>query len=124
MNIKTFINTTNPIDRHTTVNAKREVKSEDSTADRDPNGRREREQEKGKQFLNDEEMQAALDKLKKLPGVIDNSLKVELIVKEIQRFVIITDPHGKVVRRIPEAELWPLIQEKANDKGHLIDKKG
>ncbi|MCB9024986.1 MAG: hypothetical protein H6625_01605 [Bdellovibrionaceae bacterium] len=125
MNIKTFVNNISPVDRNTIVTpAKKSVKSEDTSPDRDPNGQNDRGKNPGKQFLNDEEMANALSKLKNFPGVKENSLKVELIVKEISRFVIISDPLGNIVRRIPEAELWPLIQEKENNKGHLIDKAG
>lgn len=125
MNIKTIANNINAVDRNTVTNAsKKDVRSEDTSADKDPNGKRDQNKEEGKQFLNDDEMRQALEKLEGFPGVKENNLKVELIVKEINRFVLITDPYGKVIRRIPEAELWPLIQEKENNKGHLIDKTG
>ncbi|MCB0356135.1 MAG: flagellar protein FlaG [Bdellovibrionales bacterium] len=124
MNIKTITNSITAVDRNTsTTETKKTVKSEDTSADRDPNGQRERPKE-GKQFLNDEELAQAIEKLKNFPGVKDNHLEVKLVVKEIARFVLITDSLGKVIRRIPEAELWPLIQEKENNKGHLLDTAG
>jgi uncharacterized FlaG/YvyC family protein len=126
MNIKTSNYLISPIDRGVKeAVSTRNVKSNESNPDRDPNGQRQREKDPNeKQFLNDEEMDKVLEKLRNLPGVKDNYLKVELVVKEVNRLVLITDPTGKVVRRIPENELWPLIQEKENNKGHLIDKAG
>lgn len=126
MNIKSLAYKITPIERDSQVSAiNKSVKSESSSADRDPNGQRQRDKDKNaKDFLNDEEMQNVLEKLKNFPGVRDNNLTVKLVVNEIARYVVITDALGKTVRRIPESELWPLIQEKENDKGHLIDKAG
>lgn len=128
MNIKSLSYNISPLDREakSVGEAGKTVKSENTSADRDPNGKRERDQSdpNAKEFLNDEEMQKALEKLKNFPGVKENQLNVELIVKEISRFVVISDPLGNIVRRIPESELWPLIQDKGTQTGHLINRTG
>lgn len=126
MNIKGLTYPISPIDTEISVKPTgRSVKSEGSSPDRDPNGQRQREDfQNTKEFLNDEEMEKALTTLRSLPGVKENNLKVELVVKEVFRYVLITDPQGKTIRRIPERELWPLIQEKEGGRGHLLDRTG
>ncbi len=125
MNIKSLSNSLSAMDRSDKAeNIQKRVKSENTSADRDPKGQREKEKdENDKQFLNDEEMEQALKTLKSFEGIKGSYLKVELVVNEVARHVLITDPQGKIVRRIPESELWPLVQA-AERKGHLIDKTG
>jgi uncharacterized FlaG/YvyC family protein len=126
MNIKSLIYNIPAIERDPLVTGlNRSVKSENTSPDRDPNGQRQRENNpEAKEFLNDEEMQLALETLKNFAGVKENRLKVELIIVETARFVMITDIDNKVIRRIPENELWPLIKDKDKNRGNLIDRAG
>ena len=126
MNIKSLIYNIPTVERDPKISgASRSVKSENTSPDRDPNGQGQRENNPdAKEFLNDEEMQLALETLKNFAGVKENKLKVELIIAETARFVLITDLNNKVIRRIPENELWPLIKDKDKNRGNLIDRAG
>ena len=114
------------LDRNKVAESPRDsVKFENSHKDRDADGRRDRQPDQNhKEHLNDEEMELALATLRELEGVKANSLEVELVAKEASRIVLIKDLNGKVIRRIPEAELWPLIQDKERPTGHILDKVG
>ena len=100
------------------------VKMENANKDRDANGRQDRPNQEGKLQLSDEEMELVLETLRNMEGIKANNLVVELINSGDRRAVLIKDLKGKVVRRIPESELWPLIQEKDKSKGQLFDKAG
>jgi uncharacterized FlaG/YvyC family protein len=80
------------------------------------------DQEQGE--FTDEEFQEAVEKLKNHPGIKDNSLVVKVEAHGAQRVVLVTDFSGKVVRRIPEADLWLLMRNSRDEtKGQLINKR-
>ena len=72
--------------------------------------------------MNEERIKKAIEHLRSLDVVRDNNLSVELMEIERKRFVVLADPNGKVVRRIPEVELWTLQVVKKSEKGQLISK--
>lgn len=92
------------------------------TADRDANGQSQQEQQKPKRNLSPEELQEAVAYLEALDGVKLNNLKVRLVTEGGINVVHIEDQSGKVVRRIPEAELSALTQNRQKKSGHLLNK--
>jgi uncharacterized FlaG/YvyC family protein len=100
-----------------------EKKTHDASADREnmPNGG-----DGGHQHhkMNDEEIQKAIERLRSLQGIKDNNLIIKLDKSSGVPIVFIEDYTGKVVRRIPESELWQLSQQVEKSKGHLIDRTG
>ncbi len=96
-------------------------RAQDTSADRDPtpqNGDSKPEYHK----LTDEELEAALNFLKNLKGVQDNNLQLRVEKGDGTLVVFIEDLSGKVVRRIPENDLWLLTRDKEKSKGNLFDK--
>lgn len=98
-----------------------ERKAKDASADREPTpqgdgGQREHHK------MSDEEVQQALEFLKNLKGIKDNNLNIRLETKDGTLVVYIEDYTGKIIRRIPETELWFLTREKDKSKGNLFDK--
>lgn len=96
----------------------------DGSADRDTDlGRGEEEASKHK--MTDQEAQEVLAHLKDVDGVKSNNLQVRMENTNGTYIVFIEDIHGKVVRRIAEAEMWFIYQkQKAGDgkKGQLFNK--
>lgn len=100
---------------------KLERKARDASADREPqqqSGEEHRQHHK----MSEEELQSAVDFLKNLKGVKDNNLQIRLDQHDGMTVVYIEDTSGKVIRRIPENDLWSLTQEKDKSKGNLFDK--
>lgn len=70
--------------------------------------------------MTDEEFKKALEHLKNLPVVKDNHL---LLIEEVhngRRVLILKEPSGRLLRRIPESELWTLQVVKENEKGQIL----
>lgn len=122
MNVKTVINDTMAVDRLNKPDSAKTVKTENSSPDRDADGRRQQGEEHPRRQLNEEELQAAIENLKALEGVKKNNLTIELHENEGIKVVFIKDNQGKIVRRIPELDLWPLLLEKDKQTGQLLDK--
>lgn len=96
-------------------------KRTEGSADRDPHPDQGRGDETPKRHLSDEEIQAAVEHLKQIPGVKDNNLTVRLVKENGIVVVFIEDPSGKIIRRIPEAELSTL-NKIAKPKGNILDR--
>src|SRR4051812_39688613 len=106
MNIKSVASNLIPFE----VKSARRKRAE-ASSDRDPNARQEGNQgQTPKRNLSDEEILAAIQFLKGLKGIKDNNLTVRLEKREGTVNVFIEDMSGKVVRRIPEAELSQLTK--------------
>lgn len=102
--------------------AERVIKS-DSTTDREGNGQMPfGEGEQHREPMSDEQMEKAIEHLKAIAVVKENNLEVELVVQNEKRFILLKELSGKVIRRIPEAELWSLLRVKANEKGQILSK--
>lgn len=104
---------------------KKQMRSAESSSDRDADGRRQQDDGSDEQ-LSKEQVQKAISYLQKHPGVKDNNLIVK--EKEINGKIIllIEDYQGKVVRRIPEAQIIALSQASSNTeenaKGQLYNR--
>jgi uncharacterized FlaG/YvyC family protein len=105
-------------------------KSEDSKAksavdadnERDGNGQASNGENQKRRHLNPEEILEAVKYLEGLAGVKDNNLRVRFETKDSITIVYIEDRDGKVVRRIPEAELSLLTCNRQRQSGHLLNK--
>ena len=78
------------------------------------------EQKKDHPPMDDEQKKRALFHFKNLAVVKENNLRVSWEVFEGRNFLILKEPSGKVVRKLPESELWDLQTVKENEKGQLI----
>jgi uncharacterized FlaG/YvyC family protein len=83
------------------------------------------QEEASQHRMNDEQAQEVLEYFKEIDGVKENNLQVRLD-KSTDRFVIyVEDVEGKVVRRIPENEMWFLFNRKNSTdtkKGQILNK--
>lgn len=70
-----------------------------------------------------EEIEKAMLFLEQLPVIQDHQLEVRLEGHQDRKFVIIQEPSGSVVRRIPIVEVVALVQDKKKRTGQLLDKK-
>ncbi len=105
-----------------TVAPEKAIKS-DSTTDRDANGQQAGGgEEQRREPMSDEQFEKALAHLRGLPVVKDHNLEVDVQNQNEKRFILLKEPTGKVVRRIPEAELWSLLRVKPNEKGQILRK--
>lgn len=112
----------NPIQKK--IKIEKGIQTDNTSADRDANGQQfgggQQQPEHGP--MSEEQLSAALEHLKNLPVVKEKNLKVELKFIDQRKFVFITDNLGKVIRRIPEAELWTLNTTKESSKSQLLSK--
>ncbi len=122
MNIKSILSNTAAVERTQTTETAKEVKSENSSKDRDADGRRQHEEEPSKEHLTEEELQIAIKALEGLDGVKKNNLTVELVQSGEIRVAVVKDILGNVIRRIPERDLWTLTQDSSVKTGQLYNK--
>ncbi len=110
-----------PFNVQNTKNVRERTKT-DSATDREGNGQAQSEQQQARRNLSEDELQEAMKYLESLPGVKENGLTVRLAQSEGVPVVYIEDRDGKVVRRIPEAELSMLNKNKQKKSGNLLNK--
>lgn len=125
MDIRNAIGSLLPTNLRKKDPVERNIKS-DSATDRDGNGQmpwQEKNEGEQKPPMSEEQLKKAMEHLKGLPVVKDHNLSVELTVSEGgKKFVLLKEPSGKLIRRIPEEELWTLQVMKENEKGQLLRK--
>jgi uncharacterized FlaG/YvyC family protein len=115
--------TSSPI---TDVKKKELVQGENKTsADRDPGSAPDQQNgESARRQLSEEELKEAIQHFEALPGVKESGLKFRLVRNDGIAVVYVEDRNGKVVRRIPEAEL-SLVKARSQEKkstGHILNK--
>ncbi len=93
-----------------------------ASTDRDANGQREQAAPEIKRHLSDEEFNDAIKVLEATPGLKANNLTVKVETKDDCRVVLIIDPHGQVVRRLSENQLWSATRDKDRQTGNFLDK--
>ena len=125
MNIRTVTNPISPLEKQGPENAK-EVRTDHSHQDRDPDGRREKEQEKEQnlQPLSAEEESAIKNYLKDLPGFKENDLKFIIEKSGDRQFFVIKDSSDNTIRRVPDYEMRSLIENKDRKSGYLLNRAG
>lgn len=123
MDIKGVLKAVLPLDIRSKKSVEKTIQT-GSTTDRDANGQmfQEQQQEKEHPPMTEEQLQKALEHLKTLSVVKDHNLTIQLVQVEGKNFVHIQEPSGKIVRRIPEQELWSLQVVKDTEKGQLLRK--
>ena len=109
-----------------TVPTDRSIKA-GNTTDRDANGQAayDENQQQKREPMTEEQLKKALEHLKSLPAVKDHNLTVELVEQNGKKFVFLKEPDGKILRKIPEIELWTLPVMTESDpqkKGQLLRK--
>jgi uncharacterized FlaG/YvyC family protein len=92
------------------------------TGDREPGGEGLDQGKQPKRDLTPEEIDEAIAVLKALDGVVNNGLLVRAQTTDGITVVYIEDASGKIVRRIPAAELSLLTKDRQKKTGHLINK--
>jgi len=127
MDIKNALNSILPLNLRAKPEATRAIKA-GNTTDRDANGQMaydQNQQQQHREPMTEEQLKKALQHLKEFPAVKEHNLSVELVEQDGKKFVILKEPDGKVIRRIPEIELWtlPVMNESdPNKKGQLLRK--
>jgi uncharacterized FlaG/YvyC family protein len=96
-------------------------KRTEASADRDPQQDQGRGEEAPRRNLSEQELLAAVEHIKQVPGIKDNNLTVRLVREDGIVLVFIEDPSGKIIRRIPETELATISKNK-KDKGNILDR--
>lgn len=111
-----------PLPIQTRERVERSINSE-KTGDREGNGQAAfGDGQQHHQPMSDEQFQKAKEHLENLQAVKDNHLEVVEYHSEGKRFLLLREPNGKVIRRIPESELWTLQNVKNNEKGQLLSR--
>lgn len=125
MNIRTVTNPISPVEKQGPEEAK-EVRTDHSHQDRDPDGRREKEEKKEQDLspLSEEEKEAIEKHLKELPGFKDHDLIFSIEKSGDRQFFVIKDHLGHTVRRVPDYEMRDLIDNKDRKSGYLLNKAG
>ena len=99
----------------------KEVKSQESDPERDPDGRRHKEGAPSHK-LTEEEFEQVLEIIKELPGFKKNNLKLRFENKNSFYIVYIEDQFNKVIRRIEESELCQLLEQSPEQKGKIFSR--
>ncbi|MGZ5278888.1 MAG: flagellar protein FlaG [Pseudobdellovibrionaceae bacterium] len=127
MDIKNALNAILPPSLRKVAPSERQIKAGDTT-DRDANGQAAYDQNQKQQHhepMTEEQLKKALEHLASLPAVKDHNLSVELVDLQGKKFVLLKEANGKVLRKIPESELWTLPVMNDSDprkKGQLLRK--
>jgi uncharacterized FlaG/YvyC family protein len=128
MDIKTALNAILPLSQQKAkLSVDKSIKA-GNTTDRDANGQTSYDQNQQQQQhppMTDEQLEKALKHLKEFPAIKEHNLSLEVIEHEGKRVVLLKEPSGKILRRIPEAELWTLpvmSQSDPKPKGQLLRK--
>ncbi|WP_413295288.1 hypothetical protein ACLSU7_09355 [Bdellovibrio sp. HCB185ZH] len=120
MNIKGLIPNIQPSDVKSIDRTGRAIQS-DSAHDRDANGQEsyQQQQQEQKPPMSEEQLEASMEHLRKLPAFKEHRWTVELEDIGGQNFVMVRDNLGTLIRRIPEAELWTLPSDDS-PRGQLL----
>jgi hypothetical protein len=98
----------------------------DTAHDRDANGRQDpndKKQDQKPKKMNTQEFEKALSHLRSLAVVQEHKWVIEIEHVQDQRFILVKDNLGTVIRRIPELDLWTLnLSDEVVGKGHLLHK--
>jgi uncharacterized FlaG/YvyC family protein len=122
MNIKGFISNIIPNNDIKSVETIGKTIKSDTTHDRDANGQESYQQNPGQQErppMTDEQLEKAMEHLRKLPATKEHKWTIELENKDEARFVLVKDNLGTVIRRIPELDLWTLPTDDS-PRGQLL----
>ena len=123
MEVKNVLGAILPIGIRGKEKVEKTIKSDSTSADRDANGQMASGgDQQHREPMSEEQLKKAIEHLKSHAVVKDQNLTVQLLESEGKKFVLIKEPSGKTIRRIPESELWTLQVVKDNEKGQLLQK--
>lgn len=123
MTIKSVTTPPNPVEIRKTATT-HETKTEGSS-ERDAQAfYDDTNQKQQKRKLTDHEIGEVIEHLKNLPFVKENNWSIRLEVVGNYSIVFVEDSQGKIIRRIPEQDLWGLWMQKSTDKnkGNILNK--
>ena len=83
-------------------------------------GRRDHNDDRRK--LSKQEQKELIKHLKNLPGVVENGLIVTIEKRNDVEVLLIQTTDGRVVRRIPESEFYPIFKNQTKATGKILDK--
>lgn len=121
MNIKGLVNNVIPF----AVKKKEEPKTQsafDADNDKEGNGQSSGEGDRRRRHLTPEEIADAIQFLQNMNGIKENGLSVRAETIDGVTVVYVEDRDGKIVRRIPEADLSLLTGNKERKTGTLLNK--
>lgn len=122
MDIKGIVRNLNPLHLTKASETARTHTKSDADNDREGNGQAATGEEQKRRPMTPEEIAEAVKYLEGLAGVKDHGLRVRLETKDGVNVVYVEDSDGKVVRRIPEADLASLTANRERKSGHLLNK--
>lgn len=96
------------------------IKAHDTT-ERDADGRQPFGEDK-KRPVTPEELEKIIENLKKHPGVLANNLSIELVFEESRQILLIKSQDGQIIRRVPEAEFYQLLDNLDQSNGRIFSK--
>ncbi|MCC6278628.1 MAG: flagellar protein FlaG [Oligoflexia bacterium] len=119
MNIKGLVSNIIPVDF-----LKKERHVTRQTTDRDPSQGGAGQQPPEQHRFTDAELEEALKMLGELQGIKENNLQFRVERNDARIVVFVEDVSGKVIRRIPDTELWHLLTHRQKDskRGNLLNK--
>jgi uncharacterized FlaG/YvyC family protein len=120
MNIKGIVSNLIPVD----FLKKPDRKRTQGATDRDPQQGGAGDAPPEQHRFTDEELESAMKLLKELPGIKENNLQFRVERNDKRVVVFLEDYTGKVIRRIPDTELWVLLKNRQRDqsRGNLLNK--
>ena len=92
------------------------------SGDRDPNGKQERHQEEPNRDLSKEEVEKAIELLKKIPGMESSSLNISMSESQHGWVILVKTSTGEVVKRLAHNEIWHVLNGHTKKTGHILDK--
>ncbi len=104
------------------IKIKEQQKKSEQTSDRDANGQMPHGEQEKKKFTEDD-IKAAVEKMKNFEGIKSNNLSVRYEAVEDIYVVYVEDMTGKIVRRIPESDLVSFLnQDEIKPSGHILNR--
>ena len=120
MTIKGVLNNLIPVDF-----VKTDLRKTRESHDREPQqGQGEEGRAPERHDFTEEELKQVIQQLKEIPGVKANNLQFRVVRADDGRpTVFVEDPMGKVIRRIPDTELWAILKNgQKSGRGQLLNK--
>lgn len=104
------------------INKSQQLKT-DSTTDRDANGQMPFSQKQKQKFNNIDEFHEAIERLKKLPPVLEHHWSIHIVQSPpLPAIVHLKDSLGNIIKILDEPELASLLDQPIPHKGQLIKK--
>lgn len=93
-----------------------------ASADRDAHGEQGQPNPDRRRNLSQEELEKAVAFLVENPGIKSNNLTVKLDQTGVAPVILVLDSAGKVIRRIPEADISLMDSSKVERKGAILNR--